>query len=294
MLLGAAGFFVGDWTSFSADIAAQAVDLGFATLGLRVQEPRAVSDADVSRARRLFAEAGMVPGQTVGEYGGALVSPDDAERAAAIGFMGRMCELTARLGSPNTYLRPGSLNPAGAWTPHPGNRSAAVFDRLVDSTRRICAVAESEGVLVAVEAGVVSPLHSPRRVKEYFDAVASPALGFNLDPVNLVGTLEDAWDTTRLIDECVDLLGAVTVGAHAKDVCIVDGLFPHFEEAEIGAGLLDHATLLRRVQAVAPGAHVLIEHLPPDRFPAAVAALDVFAREAGVVWDRPTVIAEPG
>ncbi|MCY7417109.1 MAG: sugar phosphate isomerase/epimerase, partial [Chloroflexi bacterium] len=87
MLLGAAGFFAGDWTSFSAAIAGQAASLGFSTLGLRVQDPRAVSDADVSRTRRLFSEAGMVPGQTVGEYGGALVSPDDAERAAAIDFM---------------------------------------------------------------------------------------------------------------------------------------------------------------------------------------------------------------
>ena len=286
MLLGAADFYVGDWRALPAEVVKRAAGLGFGTLNLRIADPAATTGEDIRRTRQLFADHGLVVGQTVGEYGGDLVSPDESRRQATISFMERMCDLTSRLGSPNTYLRPGSLNPAGAWTPHPANRSAAVFDRLVDSTRRICRTAESAGVQVAVEAGVVSPLFSPGRVKEYIDAVGSPALGFNQDPVNLVGTLEDAWDTTRLVNECFDVLGAHTIGAHAKDVRIVDGLFPGFEEAEIGAGLIDHVTFLRRLQVAAPDAHVLIEHLPQERFPAAVQALSAFAVEAGVTWDH--------
>ncbi len=287
MLLGAADFYVGDWRSLPADVVRRAAALGFGVLNLRIADPAVATAEDVYRTRQLFADHGMVVGQTVGEYGGDLVSPDTSRREATIAFVERMCDLTSRLGSPNTYLRPGSLNPAGAWTPHPENRSSDVFDRLVDSTRRICRTAESVGVMVAVEAGVVSPLYSPGRVKEFLDAVESPALGFNQDPVNLVGMLEDAWDTTRLVDECFDVLGARTIGAHAKDVRIVDGLFPGFEETEIGTGLIDHVTFLRRMQASAPGAHVLIEHLPQDRFPAAVRALTAYAVEAGVTWDRP-------
>ncbi len=287
MLLGAADYFVGDWRTLPAAVVRRVAELGFGTMNLRVDDPAAVTEADVRRTRDRFADHGLVVGQTVGQYGGGLVSEDASERTATIDAVQRMCELTGRLGSPNTYLRPGSLNPAGAWTPHPGNRSAEVFDRLVDSTRRICEVAEDVGVQVAVEAGVVSPLYSPARVLDLLHAVGSPALGFNQDPVNLVGTLEDAWDTTRLVNECFDLLGAHTIGAHAKDVRIVDGLFPGFEEAEIGQGVLDHVTMLRRMQEAAPEAHVLIEHLPADRFPAAVAALTGFARQAGVRWDSP-------
>lgn len=287
MLLGAADYFVGDWRAIPRTIMQQVADLGFSTMNVRVEDPGTATDADVARTRALFSDHGLLVGQTVGQYGGGLVSPDDVERTATIAFVARMCELTARLGSPNTYLRPGSLNPAGAWTPHPGNRSSEVFDRLVDSARRICRVAEEEGVQVAVEAGVVSPLHSPARVRAFIDAVGSPALGFNQDPVNLVGTLEDAWDTTSLVNACFDLVGERTIGAHAKDVRVVDGLFPCFEEAEIGQGVLDHVTMLRRMQASAPDAHVLIEHLPADRFPAAVVALNGFAAQAGITWDRP-------
>lgn len=287
MLLGAADFYVGDWRRIPADVMARAAALGFGTLNVRVADPGAATAEDIHRTRQLFADHGLVVGQTVGEYGGDLVSPDTSRREATISFVERMCDLTSRLGSPNTYLRPGSLNPAGAWTPHPENRSSEVFDRLVDGTRRICRTAESVGVKVAVEAGVVSPLYSPGRVREFLDAVGSPALGFNQDPVNLVGTLEDAWDTTRLVNECFDVLGARTIGAHVKDVRIVDGLFPGFEETEIGTGLIDHVTFLRRLQAEAPDAHVLIEHLPQDRFPAAVRALTAYAVEAGVTWHRP-------
>jgi hypothetical protein len=37
------------------------------------------------------------------------------------------------------------------------------------------------------------------------------------------------------------------------------------------------------------GNPVLIEHLPQDRFPAAVLALTAFAVEAGVTWDAPAL-----
>ncbi len=284
MRLGVADYFPGDWLEMPASVLRSVADLGFTVMNLRVHRPMA-GRADVERVRRSFEAHGLVVGQTVGVYGGGLVSPDETERTATVEFMRRMCDLTARLGSPNTYLRPGSLNPAGPWMPHPGNRSLAVFDRLVDSTRRICTVAEDVGARVAVEAGVVSPLWSAARTREFLLAVDSPALGFNQDPVNLVGGLEDAWDSTRLIDASFDLLGEFTIGAHAKDFRLVDALLPHLEEAEIGAGLLDHVTFLRRMQAVAPKAHVLIEHLPTDRFGPAGRALREFAEQAGVTWD---------
>ncbi len=126
---------------------------------------------DVARTKALFEDAGLVVGQTVGDYGGGLISPDDAVRARAIDAVKRMCDLTARLEAPNTYLRPGSLNPAGAWTPDPANRSNAVFDRLVASTHEICQTAEAVGAKVAVEAGVVSPLYSPTRTRDFIVAV---------------------------------------------------------------------------------------------------------------------------
>ena len=119
--------------------------------------------------------------------------------------------------------------------------------------------------------------------------MGSAALGFNQDPVNLVGSLDDAYDSTRLVNESFDVLGEYTIGAHVKDYRVADTLLPQFEETEIGTGLLDHMTFVRRMQEIAPTAHVLIEHLPPERFAAARAALLAFAHEAGVAFETADV-----
>lgn len=284
MLLGVADRWTGDWTELPPAVVAEVAALGYRVMNVRVRDPFRVPADAVARTRDLYAAHGLVVGQTVGDYGGGLVHPDGAVRDAAIGFLARMCDLTARLGARDTYLRPGSLHPDGAWLPHPGNRSPEVFDRLVGSVRRAAGAAEAAGVRLALEAGVVSPVWSAARARDLIDAVGSPAVGFNLDPVNLVGSLPDAWDTTRLIADCIARLGDVTIGAHAKDVRIVPGLLPAFAEAEIGDGVLDHVALLRGLAAVAPHAHVLVEHLPPDRFAQAKTRMDAYAAAAGVAW----------
>ena len=286
MLLGAAGRIPGDWSEIT--LLAEVAGEGFGALNVIVQDPNSMTAQDAARLKAMFKEAGIVVGQTNGAYGGALVSPDQGEREAAIEFARRMCALTRQLGAPNTYLRPGSLNPKGPWLPHPGNRGDEVFDRLVDSARKFCRAAEDEGVMVAVEGGAVSPLYSARRVRDFIEAVGSTALGFNQDPVNFVGSLEDAYDTTRLLGEFFDLLGDHTLGAHAKDFTVVDQLMVRFEEAEIGSGMLDHVTFLQGMQRVCPTGHVLIEHLPPERYAAAATKYRKYASMAGIEWDNQT------
>ena len=284
MLLGAANRIPGGWRDVTAATLKGARREGFSVLNLVVDDPVAVGEREVERLKRLFEEAGLLIGQTNGRYGGALVSPDEGERTYAVEFVKRMCGLTRRLGAPNTYLRPGSLNPQGAWLPHPGNRTEEVFDRLVDSARRICGAAEDEGVRVAVEGGAVSPLYSARRVRDFVDAVGMPALGFNQDPVNFVSSLDDALEMPRFLGEFFDLLGDVTIGAHTKDFRVMEQLLVGFEEVEIGLGMLDHETFLRGMQRVCPDAHVLIEHLPPDRYAAAAAQYREIAARAGIKW----------
>ena len=197
MLLGAAGYYKGDFRVLTDQTAAAAAGLGLRALNARTDDPDSVTPAEAARFREILDRHGLAAGQTAGNYGGGLVSEDGAERERTVRFVQAMCRLTRLLGSPTTYLRPGSLNPRGAWLPHPRNRSQEVFDRLVDSARQVCAVAEGEGVLVAVEGGVVSPLYSPARIEAFITAVDSPALGFNQDPVNLIGSLEQAYDTGR-------------------------------------------------------------------------------------------------
>lgn len=287
MFLGVAGYGKSEIKQIDGATVKQVKELGFSVLTVRVSDPQDVNVKDVARIRSLFADTGLLVGQTNGNYGGRLCSADEDERAAAVKFVKRMINLTKRLDAPNTYFRPGSMNTRGAWLPHPDNRSAAVFDRLVDSAKQICKVAENEGVMLAVEGGVVCPLYSPERVKEFFDAVGSKMIGFNMDPVNFVGRLEDAYNTTALLERFYKLLEGRIVGAHAKDFTLVEALLPHFDEEVIGApkAMLDEVAFLKGMQRACPKGHILVEHYPAEKVPAAANGLRKAAQDAGIKWD---------
>ncbi len=287
MLLGVAGLVPGDWKSIDGSVLDNVAEHGFKTVQIRVDDPQAMKDKDVKRLKSMFDGRGFEMPQTVGNYGGKLIAEDESVRKNEIKFVKRMVNVTARLGSPNTYLRPGSLNPKGAWLPHPDNHSDEVFDRLVDSTKQICQVAENEGIMMAVEGGTVCPIDSPQRMKDLIDAVGSRNLGLNMDPVNFVGSLDIAYDTTALINEFYDLIPDRIVGCHAKDFTVVEGLLPHFKESIIGqpGSLLDNEALLLGLQKVNPRAHVLVEHLPADKIPVAAAGIRKIADHVGIEWD---------
>lgn len=287
MILGVAGLVSGDWRSIYGDALQRAKDLGFKTVQIRASDPASASDQEIARVAGLYEEFGFPMAQSVGNYGNGLCSDDDAERSSAISFVHEMIKFSAKLGCPNTYFRPGSMNKSGAWLPHPDNRNADVFDRLIDSGKQICQVAESEGVEIAIEGGIVCPVYSPQRVRDLIDAVGSPVLKLNMDPVNFIGSIEDIYGNTELLNEFYELLPDRILGAHAKDITLIESLLPKFEESIIGQpeSMLDQATFLNGMQRVCPDAHILIEHLPDDKVPLAAEGLKREAQRAGITWD---------
>ncbi|MFN3653201.1 MAG: sugar phosphate isomerase/epimerase family protein [Armatimonadota bacterium] len=213
----------------------------------------------------------------------SLVAPDPAEREQGVEALADVISAAVRLQVDNVYVRPGSLNPAGPWTPHPLHRVPETRERLVESLGALCPRAEDAGVRLSLEAHVLSPLYSARAAREVMDAVGSPALAFNADPVNLLGSVEQVYGNTAVIEELFDLLGDRIVTGHAKDVCLGDSLVLHVEEAIPGMGVLDHETFLRRFEECQPRGAVLIEHLPAERVTEARRALLHYADSAGVV-----------
>ena len=123
------------------------------------------------------------------------------------------------------------------------------------------------------------PLYSASRVRDFIDATGSPNLGLNMDPVNFVGSIEQAYDTTSLQREFYDLLPTASSAHTPRIFRLVDALLPRFEEEVIGRGMLDQHEFLTGMQEVCPDGHVLIEHLPDELVPAAAQGL---RRAAGI------------
>jgi sugar phosphate isomerase/epimerase len=212
----------------------------------------------------------------------SLVHLDPAVRAAGVAAMAEVVRAAAILGAGTVYVRPGSLNEAGPWTPHPQNHRPDTRARLVESLRSLAPHAEEAGIPLAIEGHAVSPLDTPAAVREVLDQVGSSILQVNADPVNFIRNIDQAYDNSALIDELFDLLDGSIAAAHAKDVRVEDRLVVHIEECVPGLGHLDHETFLRRFESTCPEGTVLIEHLPEEQVPAARRALLEFAARAGL------------
>ncbi len=275
-----------DVLTFSKNDLNEVSSIGYTVHNLVVNDPTVFSEDDIKRIRDDFHNNSLIIGQTNGSYGGGLVSPDQKVRDEAISFVKNMCILTSRLSAPNTYLRPGSVNPMGPWLPHPENHTQKVFDRLVDSTKQIISVAEKEGVMLALEGGYVSPIYSARRTKDFIDAVGSKNLGFNQDPVNFISTLNQAYNTREFLEEFFTLLSDHTLGAHLKDFKVIDTLLLRFEEEYLGFGMMDQVYFLKRMQEICPNAHILVEHIPRDKFKPSYDNVIKFSEKAEIKWDN--------
>jgi sugar phosphate isomerase/epimerase len=256
---------------------------GFTGVTVVVPDPLEARREEYERAGRILRDGGVTVAQANPRYE-VLVHPDEARRALGIRGLQAACRCAAWLGAGTVYVRPGSLNPAGPWTPHPENTRLRTLTRLVDSLKQAVLTAEDVGIPLALEGASVSPLDTPERTRDVIEAVGSDALGFNADPVNFVRSLDELYDTTSLIHRTFDLLGERTVCAHAKDLTYEDALPIRLRECLLGDGFFDQVTYLRRFEAACPDGFVLIEHLPNDKIPAAKRNLDRAAETAALRW----------
>jgi sugar phosphate isomerase/epimerase len=265
-----------------ADAAAIAA-AGFSGVSYMIADPLTASRREMEEVRDLLAAAGVSVAQANAQYP-SLVDPDEERRATGVRTVQRACLCARWLGAATLYVRPGSLNPRGHWWPHPQNTAPATLERLISSLREIAAYAEAEGVVLALEGHVVSPLDSAERVRQILEAVDSPGLRFNADPVNFIGTLADAYDTGRALHHLFDELGPWVVAAHAKDIYVEDRHVLHLSECIPGEGLLDQQTFLRRFETCCPDGYVIVEHLPDKDIPQARRAIVSAAERCGLGW----------
>jgi sugar phosphate isomerase/epimerase len=195
--------------------------------------------------------------------------------------LGAAVRLTKELGCRGTHTGPGSLNPRGAWFPHPYNWTTQAKDQLIKSLREVAPVAEDCGVYLGMEGHVLVTLNSAETMAEVLGAVDSPMVRCDLDPVNWI-TRETVYDTGTAITGMVATLGDFIVGGHAKDVVIEDRLVLHISECPAGSGLLDWDVFLPHIEALNPDFPLVVEHCTSDDLPGISTFLHAKAAELGI------------
>lgn len=282
MRLGMSGTFLpSNMDDFSDETAKRIRDLGFSGCFTRfTNDPFETAPAQANRVRDLLASYGLRMYQAIG-YRPPLIHPDESVRQQAVKVLSAAVRLTKELGCRGTHTGPGSLNPKGAWFPHPYNWTAQAKDQLIKSLREVAPVAEDCGVYIGMEGHVLVTLDSAESMREVLATVNSPMVRCDLDPVNWI-TRETVYDTGTAITHMADTLGDFIIGGHAKDVIIEDRLVLHITECPAGLGLLDWDVFLPRVEALNPDFPLVVEHCSTEELPRISEFLHAKAGQLGI------------
>ncbi len=257
--------------------------LGVSVLGTHLgPTPDDIPPAVAREVRRRLADHGLRIVQATG-FNPCMVGDDPARRRADLERLTRAFAIAVELGSPTVLAGPGSLNPDHHYGPHPANHTPETRARLVEFLRAAAPRAADAGVTFLLEPHLLTALDTPAHIAEVVQAVGSPAVRVNFDPLNLLSSVDDVYDSSAAMRRIFAVLQPFyQPNAHAKDVVIENGFVLHISEAPAGRGVADLATLLALADRLGPRVPVLVEHFPPADVPASLAALRLAATRAGV------------
>ena len=238
------------------------------------------SDAEVAAYRAAAAAADIVIAE-VGAWCNPL-SPEPAERAAAIEKCIRHLDLAERLGARCCVNIAGSCGVQ--WDgPHPDNLTPATFARIVATVQQIIDAVGPQQTCYTLETMPWMYPDSPDSYLELLRAIDRRSMAVHLDPVNLVSSPQRYFAIPALLRECFATLGPHVRSCHAKDVVLDGELTVHLRETRPGTGAMDYEVLLDEMDRLPPDTPLMLEHLrDPAEYAAAaehVRAVDARRRE---------------
>jgi sugar phosphate isomerase/epimerase len=231
----------------------------------------------------ILADAGI----RVAQCGGLapnLVSPDAAVRAHWIARLAELLALAQALDAQMMLTGCGSHHPTFSYGPAPENHTSETRERLVESLRELARHAEDAGVPVALECHVLTTLDTAEHVREIFDAVDSPWIGANFDPVNFLGSLPAVFDSGNVARHVAATIGPRFMPAvHVKDVVVEPDLVLKISEAPPGTGIMDLDGVMEACRSLPPESALIVEHFGPEESAAALRHVGELARRHGLL-----------
>lgn len=204
------------------------------------------------------AEANIIIAE-VGAWSNPL-SPDEAERAAAISHCQKQLALADAVGARCCVNIAGSRGTQ--WDgPHPDNLTDATFDLIVQTVRGIIDAVKPDRACYALETMPWMYPDSPDSYLRLLQAIDRPQMAAHLDPVNMISSPQRFYGNADFLRECFAKLGPQIKTCHAKDIALGGRLTVHLDEVRPGLGGLDYHTFLTELDKLSPDTPLLLEHL---------------------------------
>lgn len=232
-----------------------------------------VDETADDRTVHAFAEAAAKARLVIAEVGAWSnpISLDAGTARKAIELSIARLDLAERIGARCCVNIAGSRHPAKWDGPHPDNYSAATFDLIVETVRRIVDAVKPKRTCYTLECMYWVPPDSAEAQARLLRAVDRPAFGVHFDPVNMINSAERFADTGRFIRDFVGRFGNLIRSCHAKDVAMSDEAIVHLTEVAPGLGGLDFRAYLDALATLDPDTPLMLEHLTTEAEYAAAA-----------------------
>lgn len=284
MRLGIVGMLPGDLRNFTGNHFEAIRKRGFTGAGFHLPGELLdeISGDDTARCRQLFAQYGIDLAQFALTYGDCLFDPDPESRSRTVSKVVEGAVLAARLDAGCYLIRPGSLNPAGPWTPHRDNHTPEALALLISTLREIAHRTTALNIVTVVETHVVSILNTPSVCRRLIKSVNSANIRLVMDFVNHFESIGQVYSDTRRLNHIFETIGPLAPVCHVKDITVGNRLVVHLEETVPGCGELNLALALGLFHAHHPEGYALIEHLGPDQIPLAAANVREISKRAGI------------
>jgi sugar phosphate isomerase/epimerase len=216
-----------------------------------------------------------------------MLHPDPDRRAANVEANIHALALADEVGALCCVNIAGSFHPTLWDGPHPRNLSEEAFEFTVQNVRQIIDAVKPRHAHYTLEA---MPWVIPDSVDSYLrliKAVDRPMFGVHLDPVNLINCPSRYYANAELLRECFAKLGPWIVSCHGKDILLREQLTVHLDEVRPGLGALDYKVFLQELSHLPGDVPLILEHLPPDEYPAARDYVVGVAAQAGLSFHTP-------
>jgi sugar phosphate isomerase/epimerase len=283
MRFGMSGCFLpADMKEITPEMCRRVRSLGFSGIftRFRANHPLETNLEHAREVRRIMEGEGVRLYQATGFWQN-LVTPDESERLQNVKVLQGALRLAGALGARGIDTGPGSMHPEGPWFPHPENWTASARAQLVKSLKESAPVAEEEGVYLSLEGHQLVTLSSAEVTRDILDEVGSRWVRSDFDSANWI-TLDTVFNTGPALDQMFDVLGEHIVSCHAKDIWIENKLTLHLQDGCCGKGLMDFATLFRRMEALNPEYPVIAEGNSTEELPEVSALFHRLADELGI------------
>ncbi len=211
-----------------------------------------------------------------------MIHPDASRRNKELAVIAKCIEAADKIGCPMIGTCTGCCDPNSYINVHPENWSEKTWKLTVESVKQVLRDTAGMKAAIGIEAQITTNIGRPADHKRLMDDVGDPRCAVNLDPVNMM-SLDTYYHSTKLLNECFDMLGETILGSHSKDSYIVpDEQTVILREVCTGRGVMDYETYLVRLSRMQWPRTLLPEHVPAEQLIEAAEHIRKIAAKVGV------------